>query len=103
MATATASKSNVREFVFEWEGKDKNGKIVRGELRTGGEAAVSATLRRQGIRVTMMPWRRRLAETIASPPARCSPRTTLPFLSLPSHSNTNSLMFFAARAVAIVR
>jgi type IV pilus assembly protein PilC len=49
MATAVARE---REFVFEWEGKDKNGKIVRGELRTGGEAAVSATLRRQGIRVT---------------------------------------------------
>lgn len=48
MATATAA---AKEFVFEWEGKDKNGKTVRGELRTGGEAAVSATLRRQGIRV----------------------------------------------------
>ena len=52
MATATASKSNVREFVFEWEGKDKNGKIVRGEIRAGGEAVVSASLRRQGILVS---------------------------------------------------
>jgi type IV pilus assembly protein PilC len=51
MATAAALKDG-KEFVFEWEGKDKNGKTVRGELRTGGEAAVSATLRRQGIRVT---------------------------------------------------
>src|SRR3990167_502281 len=39
---------------------------------------------------------------MASPPARISPRTTLPFLSLPSHSKTRSLMFFAATAVAIV-
>ncbi|MED5618069.1 type II secretion system F family protein [Ideonella sp. BN130291] len=51
MATAALSRDG-KEFVFEWEGKDKNGKVVRGELRTGGEAAVSATLRRQGIRVT---------------------------------------------------
>ncbi len=51
MATAAAVR-DIKEFVFEWEGKDKNGKTVRGELRTGGEAAVSATLRRQGIRVT---------------------------------------------------
>jgi type IV pilus assembly protein PilC len=52
MATAAAALRDGKEFVFEWEGKDKNGKTVRGELRTGGEAAVSATLRRQGIRVT---------------------------------------------------
>jgi type IV pilus assembly protein PilC len=58
MATATASKSNVREFVFEWEGKDKNGKIVRGEMRAGGEAVVSASLRRQGILVSKVKKRR---------------------------------------------
>ena len=40
MATALAAKS-IKDFVFEWEGKDKNGKIVRGEVRSGGEAAVS--------------------------------------------------------------
>ena len=51
MATATAAR-DIKEFVFEWEGKDKNGKVVRGELRSGGEAAVSASLRRQGILVT---------------------------------------------------
>ena len=58
MATATASKSNVREFVFEFEGKDKNGKIVRGEMRAGGEAVVSASLRRQGILVNKVKKRR---------------------------------------------
>jgi type IV pilus assembly protein PilC len=58
MATATASKSNVREFVFEWEGKDKNGKIVRGEMRAGGESVVSASLRRQGILVSKVKKRR---------------------------------------------
>jgi hypothetical protein len=51
--------------------------------------------------VSRMPWRRRLALTWASPPARISPRTTLPFLSRPSHSKTSSLTFLAADAVAM--
>ena len=51
---------------------------------------------------TITPWRRRLALTMASPPARISPRTDLPFLSLPSHSKTSSLIrCFAASAVAM--
>src|SRR3954463_909931 len=57
MATATAAKS-VKDIVFEWEGKDKNGKLVRGELRAGGEAVVSASLRRQGILVSKVKKRR---------------------------------------------
>ena len=51
MATA-ASRPNmksVKEVIFEWEGKDRNGKIVRGELRAAGEHQVQATLRRQSI------------------------------------------------------
>ncbi|KQV61114.1 type II secretion system protein F [Pelomonas sp. Root1217] len=58
MATATAAAKSVKDFVFEWEGKDRNGKIVRGELRAGGEAMVSATLRRQGILVNKVKKRR---------------------------------------------
>jgi type IV pilus assembly protein PilC len=57
MATAAAAK-NVKELVFEWEGRDKNGKVVRGEIRAGGEAAVSASLRRQGILLTKVKQRR---------------------------------------------
>ena len=57
MATAAAAK-NIKEFVFEWEGKDKNGKTVRGEMRSGGEAAVSASLRRQGVMITKVKKRR---------------------------------------------
>jgi type IV pilus assembly protein PilC len=56
MATAAAKK--IPDFVFEWEGKDRNGKIVRGEIRAGGEAMVSATLRRQGILVQKVKKRR---------------------------------------------
>ena len=47
MAT-TASKS-VKEFVFEWEGKDRKGKQVRGEIRAASENIVQASLRRQGV------------------------------------------------------
>jgi type IV pilus assembly protein PilC len=48
---ATASKQ-VKDYVFEWEGKDRNGKTVRGETRAIGENQVSASLRRQGVVVT---------------------------------------------------
>ena len=47
---ATASK-NIKEFVFEWEGKDRNGKSTRGEIRAAGENLAQATLRRQGVAV----------------------------------------------------
>ncbi len=57
MATAVAARK-IQDFVFEWEGKDKNGKILRGEMRAGGEAMVSASLRRQGILTTKVRKRR---------------------------------------------
>lgn len=57
MATAAAAKG-AKDFIFEWEGKDRNGKPVKGELRAGGEAMVSATLRRQGILVNKVKKRR---------------------------------------------
>ncbi len=57
MATAALSK-NTKEMIFEWEGKDKNGKVVRGEMRAGGEAMVNASLRRQGILITRVRKRR---------------------------------------------
>jgi len=50
MATAAAARAaGPKEFNFLWEGRDKGGKVVRGELRSVSEAAVNATLRRQGI------------------------------------------------------
>jgi len=50
MATA-AGKEKSKELTYTWEGKDKSGKAVRGEMRAPGEAVVKATLRRQGINV----------------------------------------------------
>lgn len=57
-ASAARAKSAAKEQIFEWEGKDKNGKLVRGEIRAGGEAVVNASLRRQGILVTKVKKRR---------------------------------------------
>ena len=37
-AAAAAAKGGPKEFNFLWEGKDKAGKIVRGEMRAAGEA-----------------------------------------------------------------
>ncbi|NEX64414.1 type II secretion system F family protein [Noviherbaspirillum galbum] len=52
MATAAGKGSGANEIVFAWEGKDKSGKSVKGELRAVSETVVNVTLRRQGILVT---------------------------------------------------
>jgi type IV pilus assembly protein PilC len=51
-ARKAGGATQAKEAVFAWEGRDKTGKIVRGELRAGGEAVVNVTLRRQGVVVT---------------------------------------------------
>jgi type IV pilus assembly protein PilC len=44
-------KINVNETTYQWEGRDRSGKTVRGEMRAGGQTVVRTTLRRQGIAV----------------------------------------------------
>jgi type IV pilus assembly protein PilC len=54
MATAARParrQAEQKETLFTWEGKDKSGKIIRGEMRAQTENVVQATLRRQGISV----------------------------------------------------
>ena len=53
MATASraARATGPKEDLYIWEGKDKTGKVVRGEIRATGDAMVQAMLRRQGIQV----------------------------------------------------
>ena len=58
MATAAAAAKAPKEVIFEWEGKDRNGKFVRGEMRAGGQSVVNASLRRQGILVSKVKQRR---------------------------------------------
>ena len=55
---ATEKSKKIKEFVFEWEGKDRNGKQVRGETRAVGEHQVQAMLRRQGVMSTKIRKRR---------------------------------------------
>jgi type IV pilus assembly protein PilC len=40
---------DVKLYNYSWSGKDKTGKVVKGEIRAGGEHVVLATLRRQGL------------------------------------------------------
>ncbi len=49
---ATAAKPRilvVKEYTYLWEGKNRDGKGVRGEMRAASEAVVQTSLRRQGI------------------------------------------------------
>ena len=55
---ATAKKVESSDAVYEWEGKDRNGKQVRGEIRAAGENQVKASLRRQGVTPTKIKKRR---------------------------------------------
>lgn len=53
MATAAGKTAGAaKEVVFAWEGKDKSGKAVKGEIRASSETVVNATLRKQGIMVS---------------------------------------------------
>ena len=36
-----------KEFNFSWEGKNKQGKVIRGEIKAASEAAAGAALRRR--------------------------------------------------------
>jgi type IV pilus assembly protein PilC len=57
MATAPKAEkktAGLKEYVFVWEGKRKDGKVARGEIRAPTEAVVQATLRRQGVMVTKL-------------------------------------------------
>ncbi len=51
---AVVAKKDTKEtklYTYSWTGKDKAGKVVKGELRAGGENLVVASLRKQGIQV----------------------------------------------------
>lgn len=47
-----ANAKGSKELTYVWEGKDRKGKVVKGEIKATGESYVNATLRRQGITVT---------------------------------------------------
>lgn len=49
---AAAAGKGVKETPFQWEGVDKMGRKIKGEMLAPGEAAVRQALRRQGITVS---------------------------------------------------
>jgi len=56
--TATAPRrlprKDVKEFTYLWEGFDRSGRSVRGEMKAASETVVSTNLRRQGIRISKL-------------------------------------------------
>ena len=63
---AVAPKAaKAKEYSYLWEGKDKTGKLVKGEMRAPGEANVSAALRRQGINVLKVKKLRRSTQRVS--------------------------------------
>jgi len=59
-----AKAVKAQEYLYSWEGKDKTGKLLRGEVRAAGEAIVSAQLRRQGVIVSKIKRRRLGGNTV---------------------------------------
>ncbi len=55
-----------KDSTYAWEGKDKAGKPVKGEMRAPGEASVSAYLRRQGVNVTKVKKLKRSGKAITA-------------------------------------
>jgi len=49
-----ANPKSSKEITYLWEGKDKKGKIIKGEMKAASETLVNSSLRRQGITVTKL-------------------------------------------------
>jgi type IV pilus assembly protein PilC len=54
IATTAPRKTDTKEYTFVWEGLDRQGRQVRGEIKAPSETVVTTNLRRQGIRVTKL-------------------------------------------------
>ncbi|MSQ59560.1 MAG: type II secretion system F family protein [Betaproteobacteria bacterium] len=58
-ANPALKRREIKEQTYQWEGRDKAGKTVKGEMRATGEAVVQSSLRRQGISVLKVKKQRR--------------------------------------------
>lgn len=56
---APKKRAAKKEFIFQWEGKDRSGKVVKGTSFAESENVAKLHLRRQGINVTRIQRRRR--------------------------------------------
>lgn len=52
MAVAKKNNKDIKEVVFVWEGKDKRGKILKGDMKAVSDSVVRVALRSKGISVT---------------------------------------------------
>ena len=59
MPTPPIHPNAAKEMEFEWTGKDRHGKRLRGRLLANGQVQALATLRRQGVFVSQIKKRRR--------------------------------------------
>ncbi|MFN7607888.1 MAG: type II secretion system F family protein, partial [Ralstonia sp.] len=57
-ARKTAKTKAPTQYIFEWEGKDRKGKIFKGEMRAESITEVNAILRKQGLSITKSKRRR---------------------------------------------
>lgn len=103
MATRIAGAKSVKEFVYEWEGKDRNGKIVRGDTRASGENQVQATLRRQGIFVTKIKKRRMRAGVCCRRREQCVRKAGKPAKNRPARAKSGSKATPGRRHDAAIR
>ncbi len=51
-AATTREEKKLKEINYSWEGKDKTGKLLKGEMRAAGPVVITSALRRQGVKVT---------------------------------------------------
>ena len=51
-AVTIRAEKKVKEENYSWEGKDKSGKVFKGEMRAAGTVVVKTAMRRQGVRIT---------------------------------------------------
>ncbi len=58
MTTASTPLGRIDESLYEWEGRDRQGRPASGEIRAAGEHQAQASLRRQGITPTRIRKRR---------------------------------------------
>lgn len=52
MAVAKKNNKDIKEVVFVWEGKDRKGKVVKGDMKAVSDSVVRVALRSKGIKVT---------------------------------------------------
>jgi len=51
-AVTIGADKKIKEISYAWEGKDRSGKLMKGEMRAAGTVVVTSMLRRQGINAT---------------------------------------------------